>query len=318
MTYPGAMLGGGVKVQLLRTRDALQALAPSVEVLLNAPERLPDCDAVHLLSLDPSLVPIARAAKQAGKRLIITPIFMFAFRRGIRQRTVRALSALPGMFTNVKAAQTLMGLADQVIAMLREEAVCLAQFFRYPLDRIEVIPNMGLAQSHITLPADDANYALYVGAVEPRKNLGFAIEQCRQIGRPLHVFGPINPQFPEYADECRRIGEGLAVFHGAVAPDSTALLEAYAQSSFLFLPSHLEAAPLVIREAAHAGRMTVVLDGLPCQDHYEPFLVRIREDADPRDWIGRVQIQSSDAIAALPTERMVAERHLRAYGVEVK
>jgi glycosyltransferase involved in cell wall biosynthesis len=79
--------------------------------------------------------------------------------------------------------------ADRVVAVsefTKREVVELASV---DPDRIDVVPNAVEPIFTASGPAADGDYALAVGTIEPRKNLGRAIEGARRAGVELRIVG---------------------------------------------------------------------------------------------------------------------------------
>ena len=102
------------------------------------------------------------------------------------------------------------------------------------------------------------DFVLYVGRIEPRKNVLGLVEGVRAAGLPLVVIGDALPGYEGYADDCRRAGRGFARWLPRVDHDDPMLASAYAAARVLALPSWFETPGLVALEAALAGTAVVV------------------------------------------------------------
>ncbi|HYF22799.1 MAG TPA: glycosyltransferase [Caulobacteraceae bacterium] len=318
-TYPAAHLSrGGVHQQILRTEAGLRARFPDVRVRGFDPLDWADVDVLHVFSLDPSQLAVAKAFKAKGKKVVVTPIFMSVFESEKRLALYRRGMKLPGVFSFFKSARGLLEAADGVIAMIRAEADGLERLFPGAARRIRVIPNMGFPDVLPPVRSDPGEHLLYVGVIEPRKNLRGAIALAKAAKVPLKVCGTPVPGQEAYAELCRKEAGPETEFLGFVPGGSDRLADLYARSLACVLLSRREAAPLIIREAALQGRVTIVPAAMPNQDDFEPFLVRTPEKGTPDPAAVLAEAARVSASAALlrqaaPTDARIAEAHLDEY-----
>ncbi len=119
---------------------------------------------------------------------------------------------------------------------------------------VEVVyPGVDPRFSTIVRTPDDAPFALVVGTVERRKNLGVLVEALPQVpGLRIVSVGPFTP----YADEVRARAARLGVadrldLRGYVAP--AVLDELYARAACALIPSRYEGFGYALAEAMCAG-----------------------------------------------------------------
>jgi glycosyltransferase involved in cell wall biosynthesis len=158
--------------------------------------------------------------------------------------------------------------ADAVIAVSRHTAEDLARRGRIPPGRVHVVP---LASSLPTGTADleetltrlkvPAPYVLFVGTLEPRKNVVRLIRAYRRLvarGAPhaLVLAGPMGWRHQALMKELATEAPGRIVLTGATAsPDLDAL---YRGASLFVYPSLYEGFGLPVLEAMGRGTPTVV------------------------------------------------------------
>ena len=107
---------------------------------------------------------------------------------------------------------------------------------------------------------------LYVGRMDPYKNVTLLVEALREIRARcpfpvrLRVVGPKDPRYPEAERRAAELGLGDAVeFTGFVSPE--ALADAYRSADLLTHPSRYEGFGLQLVEAMRAGLPVLCTDG---------------------------------------------------------
>jgi glycosyltransferase involved in cell wall biosynthesis/SAM-dependent methyltransferase len=122
------------------------------------------------------------------------------------------------------------------------------------------------------------NYALCIGAIEPRKNQAMLAFALRDTGIPLVLIG--HAPDPDYAELVRRIGGGNVTFCGRLPSNSEILASAYAGARVFCLPSWAEGASLAALEAAAAG-CRLVLSNRSSELEYFAARARYVDPLDP-------------------------------------
>ncbi|KAF0166954.1 MAG: putative group 1 glycosyltransferase (modular protein) [Rhodocyclaceae bacterium] len=122
------------------------------------------------------------------------------------------------------------------------------------------------------------DYALCIGAIEPRKNQAMLAFALRDTGIPLVLIG--HAPDPGYAQLVRRIGGGNLTFCGRLPSNSEILASAYAGARVFCLPSWAEGASLAALEAAAAG-CRLVLSNRSSELEYFGAHARYIDPLDP-------------------------------------
>jgi alpha-1,3-rhamnosyl/mannosyltransferase len=133
------------------------------------------------------------------------------------------------------------------------------------------------------------DYALSVGAIQPRKNQLAALEAARAVGLPLVVVGP--EKDPSLAGELRRGGARL---EGYV--DQDRLVELYRGAACLVQPSRHEGFGLPVLEAMACGTPVVAVA--------DPALREVAGDAAV--FVAEVELADGIKRALSERERLVA------------
>lgn len=149
-----------------------------------------------------------------------------------------------------------------VLTVSERTATDLRELYGVPTTRIAITPN---GVDPVFVPGKGAGgYALFVGAVQPRKDPLAALAAAVATGLPLVVAGP--PKDAELAAELRRRGADL---RGYVTKEELARL--YREAACLVLPSRFEGFGLPVVEAMASGTPVVAAD--------EPALREVAGDA---------------------------------------
>ncbi len=263
---------GGGENQLIQTGRYLEAQGVAVRPFSPWVDRLDRARLLHLFGMSREGLQLARIARARGIPVVLSPICW------IEPRAMAALATDPvGRWANwakwrLKALvpnlptwrRDLLGLADAILPNSVAEGEQLIRWFGADPIRIKPVPNgveerFALADPSAFREIHGPNeFVLYVGRIEPRKNVLGLVEGVRAAGLPLVVIGDALPGQEGYATECKRAGSGFARWLPRVDHDDPLLESAYASARVLALPSWFETPGLVALEAALAGTAVVV------------------------------------------------------------
>lgn len=275
---------GGGEIQMRRTLDALCRQGTVAAPWRPWEDAWRHGDILHLFGSAPEMLPVARTAKRAGLHVVISPIAWFSADAlwhepwpwsqrawAVAKYGVRALCPdLPSW------RRALYAEADLLLPNSRAEADQLQNFFRVPSEKIQIIPNGAderFAQAEGSLfrtVAGVSEFALFVGRIEPRKNLLGLLQALRSTNLPLVIVGEAPPEHAEYESVCRKeAGPGVR-FWGRIEHDDPLLASAYAACNCLILPSWFETPGLVALEAALTGAPLVLSDRGCGREYFGP------------------------------------------------
>ncbi len=259
---------GGGEIQLLRTARSLADRGVDVRPFVPWADRLERARLIHLFGMSAEGLALARVARSRRLPVALSPICWLDPRAlwALAPSTIGGAADLVkwGLRRSWPTAPTwrreLLRLADVILPNSVDEADQLIRLFGARPGSIAVVPNgvderFTAARSAGDRPRDGV---LYVGRIEPRKNVLRLVEAARRIDVPLRVIGNPVPGHEAYADDCRARAGPRARFDRAVAHDDPRLVEAYAGARVLALPSWFETPGLAALEAALAGCALVV------------------------------------------------------------
>ena len=263
---------GGGENQLIQTGRYLEARGVAIRPFMPWTDRLDRASLLHLFGMSREGLQLARVARAKGVPVVLSPICWIE----PRAMAVLATDRL-GRWSNrakwrLKALvprwptwrRELLRVADAILPNSAAEGEQLVRWFGADPDTIRPVPN-GVEErfAHADPSAFRAihgpgDFVLYVGRIEPRKNVLGLIEGARAAGLPLVVIGDALPGYEAYAADCKRAGSGFARWLPRVDHDDPLLESAYAAARVLALPSWFETPGLVALEAALAGTAVVV------------------------------------------------------------
>ncbi|HZB23613.1 MAG TPA: glycosyltransferase family 1 protein [Gaiellaceae bacterium] len=139
--------------------------------------------------------------------------------------------------------------AAKVIAISERTKRDVVELYGVPDEKVVVTP-LGVDPAFRPNGAADGRYALFVGAVQDRKDPIAALDAARAAGLPLVVAGPEKDE--ALAAELRRRGADV---RGYVAKEELARL--YREAAVLVLPSRYEGFGLPVVEAMASGTPVV-------------------------------------------------------------
>jgi glycosyltransferase involved in cell wall biosynthesis len=312
---------GGGESQLVETGRHLEALRAGIRVRLFAPwtDRLEQARLLHLFGMSREGLELARVARARGVRVVLSPICwieplaMAALGRG------RLAGVLDLLKWRLKGAaprwpswrRELLALAHSILPNSHAEARQLVRYFGALARVIHVVPNGVAPRFAAASPAlfrstfGEADFVLYVGRIEPRKNVLGLIQATRSLGRPLVVIGGAPPGHEAYSEACRRAGGNTVHWAGTFDHDDPRLASAYAASRVFALPSWFETPGLAALEAALAGT-AVVITPFGCTREYfgdrvqygRPDRPRALREAIARAWAAGPDLQLAPDVAA--------------------
>jgi glycosyltransferase involved in cell wall biosynthesis len=283
---------GGGENQLVQTGRHLEELGWPVRLFCPWTDRLETASVLHLFGMSREGLELARRARERRTPVVLSPICWFEpvallhLERGMG-RKLKALAAwsarrlipsLPGW------RRELLELCDRILPNSPAEARHLTALFGTDPRRVEVIPNGVLEIFHHASPAlfrerfGDDEFVLFVGRVEPRKNLLELIRVVRALGVRLVVMGGAPPEFLAYHDRCRREGGNDVDWLGAWDHEDPLLASAYAAARVFALPSWFETPSLAALEAALAGAAVVITPFGSTRDYFGDRVLYARPD----------------------------------------
>jgi glycosyltransferase involved in cell wall biosynthesis len=281
---------GGGEMQLLQTGRALEVLGYGIRPFVPWLDRLEDFRLLHLFGMSREGLELARIARRRHVPVVLSTICWIeprALRALGRSRTSGCVDAakwtvkrmVPGFGWRSELVRLADGLAPNSVAEGRQ----LVRYFGAEARRVRPIPN-GVDPRFCDGDGgafDMTDFVLYVGRVEPRKNVLELIRSTKRLKMPLVIIGDVVPGHEDYASSCRTEGT-----HTRWVPrldhDDPRLASAYASARVFALPSWFETPGLSALEAGLAGT-AVVVTPWGCTREYFGELARYARPDRPVD-----------------------------------
>jgi len=277
-THPTAFnIFGGAEIQILKTKEYLEKLPGDfikIKLFDSFHDNIDDYDIIHVFQMSPECLSFFKLAKLKGKKTILSPIYW-------EQPTtiwekIGPLS-LARFYSNLKIYRVFtsrelypykdfLEIADIILPNSNMEASLLANSFKVNVEKFFVVPNGVDRRFYEAKPdffikkygVDD--FILYVGKIEPRKNVLNLLKVCRDINIPTVVIGNCQPFQNWYFLECKKIIDSShnILLVDSVPHGSEELCSAYAAAKVFVLPSWYETPGLAALEAGLAGCNLVI------------------------------------------------------------
>jgi glycosyltransferase involved in cell wall biosynthesis len=283
---------GGGEHQLIHTAMHLEALGIVVRPFVPWVDRLERARLLHLFGMSREGLELARIAQARGAPVVLSPVCWFEPRAlwALAPRRARAVWDLAKWAVRVAVPnqpswrRELLSLANAILPNSQAEGRQLIRMFGVDEAKIHVVPN-GVEPRFAFADASafrsehgEGDFVLFVGRVEPRKNVLALIRAVRRIGLPLVVMGDVVPGHERYGTMCRRAGQGWVRWIGGITHDDPLLASAYAAARVFALPSWFETPSLAALEAAIAGRAVVITPFGCTREYFGDRVIYARPD----------------------------------------
>jgi glycosyltransferase involved in cell wall biosynthesis len=268
-SYPAVtILDGGIHTQATSLHRELVKFGHEAELFETWKSYdLKTWDWFYLVGAHVGTVHLARAVKNLGRKLAVSPVF-FSRRKGTTLGWKTAWNELwaevGGSAAEASYTKEICGLAALILPNSGAEAELVNKGFGIPADKVKVVPN-GCDERFFDARPDPfvraygkRDFVLYVGHMGlGRKNLLGLIKAMQQVDRPLVIIAKIldNGYARQCHDEAKLVKDCLII--PALPQDSEMLASAYAACDTFCLPSLFETPGLAALEAGLAGAKVV-------------------------------------------------------------
>ena len=265
-----ALTRGGVRTQVLQTKEALENLGVHVTLFDTWRNfQANEFDLVHVFSANMATYHFARAVKAQGLPLVISPVFYTRRPIKVVQNVIKIDKFISrkvrGIWTDYGLIAEMCSWAEAITPNTNEEGKLFIDAFGIPKKKVIVVPNgveerfahakPGLFEREYGIK----NFILSVGHIGPdRKNILRLIEALERIDHPAAIIGRIEDTPSGRACLERASHNPRLLIVDAIPHESMLLASAYAACDVFVLPSQFETPGIAALEAGLAGAKIVI------------------------------------------------------------
>jgi len=261
---------GGLQIQVKETLAALLEAGMDADIFDPLSAKLEDYDVIHVFSANHGNYNIVAAAKEAGCKVVMSPLAedkwnrKIAFRSRLIDKVLRRLSSYLNYSFYSQVAHCFKQ-CDHLVALGEGEKIALNTAFDVANKKISIVKN-GIPERFFNAsptlikaqenPAE--NFILNVGTINENKNQLTLAEALKEYLPEQHLIliGPVSKSNEAYLQEILALGN--STYLGELEYDSPLLTSVYAAGAVFALPSTQEVYPLSALEALAAGTPVVV------------------------------------------------------------
>lgn len=285
-TYPTAFqFQGGGEVIIKKSKEVLEKQGIEVRLFNHWEDHIGDYDVLHNFGLAAESEVYVNFAKREGVPVAIHTIYWpstgyalhgdFPLLARLRVMASELINryGLVGM----SAKRRMLSKADILFPNSITETDMLNRNFSIAKNKMHVVHD-GVDKRFFSakkrLFADRygiEDFVLYVGRIEPRKNVLGLVRALKGTGMPLVVVGEASAQHAAYWELCRKEADSNVWFIGRLEHESDMLASAYAAARVFALPSWFETPGIAAMEAAAAGANIVITKRGCTQEYFRGF-----------------------------------------------
>lgn len=263
--------GGGLKMKVGRTVDALNRRGVQACLFDPVRERLTDYDLVHLFAPYNGNHRVVEQAKSDGLPVVISTILNPPFSRweGIRARFIsRVVGKLTrwDLTTSYQQMVTALTLADRLVVLGGIERRMLIEGYLMPADKIQIVHN-GIGEEFFRTTPDaflarwplPRPFVLHTGLLGDVKNQLGLVRALKGVDVDIVLIGYAGQAAKPYLEACLAEG-GNRVHYLGELPHGEMIASAYAAAAVVAIPSRHEGMPNSILEALASDKPAVLTD----------------------------------------------------------
>lgn len=277
---------GGGEILLLKLKEYLEKEGIYVKLFNQWEDDITKFDILHSFSMASNCYDLINLAHSKKVPVAISTLFWpsvkyalkvnFSFKEKIKGLVYEIINKY-GLF-NLSKVRLMLKKASILLPNSELESKLIQKTFKINPQKIFSVHN-GVDERFYNATSDEfiekysmKDFILFIGRMEPRKNLLNLIKAVNQLEKNLIIIGSPNPQIPNYAEQCKKIARPNIHFLGEIPHNSSLLESAYAASKVLALPSWWETPGLVALEAGLAGANVVITPGGATREYYEDYV----------------------------------------------
>ena len=259
---------GGVRTQVFQTMAQLQNLGVNVE-MIRADQSHFDYDLVHIFTASPDTLGIAKTVRDAGIKLVVSPVFFSTRSARIISASLSIEKLLTKLGSGIRSdfgiKSQICHWADQVLPNTESELALVRDGFGIKSEKLLKIPN-GVESRFADASPElfmqnhfKKDFVLFAGqAGAPRKNVKLLLQAAPHINGSIVIIGDFYDT--HYSHECVRLAQKVdnVLLIETQEHDSPLLESAYAACKVFALPSLYETPGIAAMEAGLTGANIVI------------------------------------------------------------
>lgn len=286
---------GGAEIQMTKTKEYIEKTSDQFYVkLFNIFEdRLDEYDIIHIFNLRSECLSICRLAEKKKLKIVLSPIWWPEPGKKYKS-IIEIVGKMRVFFQNLidynypttkflYPYKDFLEAAHIILPNSRLETEILSKRFKTNPGKFFVVPNavdkqlLNVSPDLFVEKYGLEDFVLFVGRIEPRKNLLALLRAYEDIEIPLVIVGHPYPITPEYFNECKKAARNNHNVHflGFIPPHSRELFSAYAAAKVFVLPSWFETPGLAALEAGLAGCNLVITNGGSTTEYFRDYALYV-------------------------------------------
>ncbi|MBS3150026.1 glycosyltransferase [Candidatus Woesearchaeota archaeon] len=280
---------GGGEILLLKTKEYLEKAGIKVKLFDQWHDKMIDYDIMHNFGKTDNSYDFIKLSKMYNLPVVLTPIYNWpALSYGLNEHFLTpqkikniGYTLLKKHFPMVSKSKKIMMMTDLITPDSMIEGRLLCKDFGFPIRKIHPVP-CGVDERFYKAKPDEfidkyklQDFVLFVGKIEPRKNILSLIRIMNKIKVPLVIIGSKTQDNLTYYENCVKIAKKNIYFLGNMDHGSSMLESAYAAAKVLVMPSWYETPSLVGLEAGLAGANIVITRRGSTMDYYNKYALYV-------------------------------------------
>jgi len=265
---PHCFAFGGFELQMLSTYDAVKAHGLNIQKM-DVWDRDDKFDILHCWGLGIGNYENIHWAKKSKKKIVVTAL-------STHIETIKDIAkfTISSLFYKQRLVKEMVQNIDKIVVLNDLQADLYHKFFKVPLNKVEIIPNI---VNNVFFDLRDSsinnlnhNYILCVGNICARKNQVMLADACAAENVPLVLIGKTISGEDEYEKKLEALiasNPNIKWIKG-LKENSDQLLEYFVNCKALALPSFNEQQPISLLEAAVLNKPLIIADQAYARQKY--------------------------------------------------
>ena len=234
---------GGAQIQLLKTKEYLEKIEVNVKNFDMYHDKIENFEVFHNFEMNRDTYMLYSQAKEQGIKIALSSIYWVHTNMLLSEDKLKSIGKLISEklafwqsplnpFFRLYPYTSFLEMADIILPNSKMEAEHISKRFKIDIKKFHVVPNgvdkkFANVKPHLFIKKYDIkNFVLFVGRIDPRKNLLKFIRAVKQLDLPAVIIGHTSSYHKNYLELCKKEAEGTNIkFLGALKPESEILFQ---------------------------------------------------------------------------------------------